>query len=234
MKKKRCCGKKKHGSKKRAVSLVLLILLFCAEVPILINAYFLDYSGRYILTAEEAEKQKFDCILVLGAGVRGKSPTLFLCDRLNCGLALYMGGASNRLLMSGDHGRKDYDEVDVMKNYAKEKGVDANAVFMDHAGFSTYESMYRAKAVFQVKKVVIVTQRYHLYRAIYDARKLGLDAYGVVATESNYPIRIDLLNNARECLARVKDFIFCIVKPAPTFLGEAIPISSSGALTEST
>ena len=99
---------------------------------------------------------------------------------------------------------------------------------MDHAGFSTYESMYRARDVFKVEKVLIVTQTYHIYRAVYDARKLGLDAYGYKAERLEYP----LINNLREAAARVKDFVWCIFKPEPTYLGEAIPISASGSLTD--
>ena len=154
-------------------------------------------------------------------------------ERLNKGIEVYKTGCTDRLLMSGDHGRQDYDEVNVMKNFAVDSGAVSNHVFMDHAGFSTYESMYRARDVFQVKSVVIVTQKYHLYRAVYNARKLGLDAYGVCADgQYNYDIFVRSYNNSREALARCKDFIWCIFKPEPTYLGEAIPISASGELTE--
>ena len=154
-------------------------------------------------------------------------------ERLNRGIEVYKTGCADRILMSGDHGRTEYDEVNVMKDFAVGKGAVAEEVFMDHAGFSTYESMYRAKDVFQVKKVVIVTQKYHLYRAIYNARRLGLDAYGVAADgQYNYSLPVRTFNNARESLARCKDFLWCIFKPEPTYLGEVIPISSSGVLTD--
>ena len=130
--------------------------------------------------------------------------------------------------MSGDHGTESYDEVNFMKDYAVNNGVEADNVFMDHAGFSTYESMYRARDVFEVESMLVVTQTYHLYRAVYNARKLGLDAYGYKAEHLLYPE----INNIREAAARVKDFVWCIFKPEPTYLGEAIPISSSGALTD--
>jgi vancomycin permeability regulator SanA len=154
-------------------------------------------------------------------------------DRLLQGVELYYNGASGKLLMSGDHGREEYDEVNVMKGFAVDSGVEADTVFMDHAGFSTYESMYRARDVFGVNKVIIVTQKYHLYRAVYNARKLGLDAYGVAADcQYNYDIFVRTYNNSREALARCKDFIWCIFKPEPTYLGEAIPIYLSGELTD--
>lgn len=218
---------------KRLVGVLLLLCLIFAQIPILINAYMYEFSSRYILTVEEASEGKFDCVLVLGAGVWGESPSPMLEERLNRGIEVYKTGCADRILMSGDHGRTEYDEVNVMKDFAVGKGAVAEEVFMDHAGFSTYESMYRAKDVFKVKKVVIVTQKYHLYRAIYNARRLGLDAYGVAADgQYNYSLPVRTFNNARESLARCKDFLWCIFKPEPTYLGEVIPISSSGVLTD--
>ena len=218
---------------KKVISLLLLLALIFAQVPILINTYMYEFSSRYFLTVEEASAEEFDCVLVLGAGVWDDGPSHLLEERLNKGVEVYNTGCTNRILMTGDHGREEYDEVNVMKSFAIEKGAIAEEVFMDHAGFSTYESMYRAKEVFQVKKVVIVTQKYHLYRAVYNARKLGIDAYGVAADgQYNFSLPVRTYNNFRESLARCKDFIWCIIKPEPTYLGEAIPISSSGVLTD--
>lgn len=106
-------------------------------------------------------------------------------DRLKQGIKLYELGASDRLLMSGDHGRKEYDEVNVMKKFAIDAGVPSEHIFMDHAGFSTYESLYRARDIFQADRIIIVTQKYHLYRAMYIAEKLGLEAYGVASDLGN-------------------------------------------------
>ncbi|MBR4018560.1 MAG: YdcF family protein, partial [Clostridia bacterium] len=110
-----------------------------------------------------------------------------------------------------------------------EAGVPSEDVFMDHAGFSTYESIYRAKEVFLAERVLIVTQGYHLYRALYVARSLGLEAEGVAADLR--PYRGQRYYDLREVLARCKDFAMCIFKPLPTYLGEAIPVSGSGDLT---
>ncbi len=218
---------------KKTVSLILLLILIFVQIPILINAYMYEFSSKYFLTVEEASKESFDCVLVLGAGVWGDSPSHMLEERLNRGVEVYKAGCTDRILMSGDHGRTEYDEVNVMKDFAVDKGAVSEEVFMDHAGFSTYESMYRAKEIFQVKKVVIVTQKYHLYRAVYNARKLGLEAYGVAADgQYNYSLPVRTYNNTRESIARCKDFIWCIFKPAPTYLGDSIPISSSGVLTD--
>ena len=132
--------------------------------------------------------------------------------------------------MSGDHSRSDYDEVNTMRNVAVEAGVPADDVFMDHAGFSTYESMYRARDVFGAKRIVIVSQRYHLYRALYVAERLGLDAYGVSADLRPYAGQE--AREVREILARVKDFLTAIVQPSPTYLGDPISLSGSASVTE--
>ncbi len=221
-----------HKVLKRIVALFFAACVVAVSLPVAANIYMCAYSSRYIITLEEAQKMNVDCALVLGAGVRNGSPTPLLKERLNCGVAVFNTGATNRILMSGDHGREEYDEVNAMKAYAKELDVPSDDIFMDHAGFSTYESMYRAKEVFCVKSAIVVTQKYHLYRAVYDARKLGIEAYGIDAEKLNYSLPVRLYNNSREFLARTKDVLWCIVKPYPTFLGEAVPISASGALTD--
>ena len=152
-----------------------------------------------------------------------------LKDRLIRALELYNAGAAPKLLMSGDHGQNEYNEVGAMKNYAIENGVPSEDVFMDHAGFSTYETIYRAKEVFEAKKVIIVTQEYHLYRALYIAKKLGVDAYGVSCDLNVYAGQS--ARDIREVLARNKDFFKCIFKPEPKYLGDVIPISGDGNLT---
>ena len=138
-------------------------------------------------------------------------------------------GAAPKLLMSGDHGRTNYDEVAAMKQFAINAGIPSENIFMDHAGFSTYESIYRAKEIFQAKKIIIVTQEYHLYRALYIADQLGVEAWGVSADYRSYTGQTS--RDIREFLARVKDFATGIFKPEPTYLGEAIPISGNGNLT---
>ena len=196
-----------------------------------INAWVKGSVKEYILTEEQAaELADVDCILVLGCKV-GADGTLshMLEDRLRQGVALYDLGAAPKLLMSGDHGTAEYDEVDAMKRYAVDAGISSQDVFMDHAGFSTYESVYRAKEVFGVRRVIIVTQEYHLYRALMVARRMGLEAYGVAVNYRTYAGQTS--RDVREVLARVKDFGMTIFWPEPTYLGEAIPISGSGDLT---
>ena len=204
--------------------LAFCLLIGCAVLAV--NGWVTYTAGKYIgETPPEA-----DCILVLGCGVREDGqPSLMLRDRLDKGLALYQAGAAPKLLMSGDHSRSDYDEVNTMKDYAMAAGVPSADVFMDHAGFSTYESMYRARDVFRAEKIIIVSQGYHLYRAVYDARALGLEAWGVPAEEIRYLGQF--MRDVREILARNKDFFYCIFQPEPTFLGEAIPVFGDGDQT---
>ena len=218
----------KNKAVKGVIIAVLCACLLGGVAVVGINAYMISYVSDYILTEDELKNEKFDCVMILGAGLWDDEPSPMLRERLEFGLKAYETGCTDKILMSGDHGREEYDEVNTMKDFAIENGVPADNVFMDHAGFSTYESMYRARDIFQVKKMVIVTQKYHLYRAVYDARKLGIDAYGFAADKLIYGVH----NDIRESLARVKDFFYCIVEPEPTYLGEAIPISASGSLTD--
>ena len=186
-------------------------------------------KGRIVET-DGLPDEEFDCIMVLGCQVKeGGKPSHMLRDRLQRGVETYQYGASEKLLMSGDHGRTDYNEVETMKQYAIDEGIDSENIFMDHAGFSTYESIYRAKEVFGVKKMVIITQEYHLYRALYIAEKLGIAAYGVA---SDYHIYAgQFMRDLREILARAKDFVTTIVKPEPTYLGDFIDIHGDGNVT---
>ncbi|MGN0520870.1 MAG: vancomycin high temperature exclusion protein [Candidatus Fimenecus sp.] len=199
-----------------------------------INAIVILKSKPFILEQSEAtDLNNVDCILVLGCAVwNNQTLSPMLEDRVKTGLSLLESDTCDRLLMSGDHGTENYDEVNHMKQYCVDKGVDPDIIFLDHAGFSTYESMYRAKAIFGVKKMIVVTQGYHLYRAVYIARALGIEAYGVAADLQEYALGTDIKNNLREALARVKDFGTCFVKPQPTYLGEAIPIDGSAKLSD--
>ena len=216
--------------KKRVLRVLVVMFLFAILLPLGISIYLCASVKDQIITLDEATKLDADAILVLGARVWDNgSPSGVLEDRLDTGISAYQAGVSDRLLMSGDHGQDDYDEVNAMKDYALEQGIPSENIFMDHAGFSTYESVYRARDIFQVKTVLIVTQEYHLYRALYIARALGLDAYGVAADRSVYSGIVGF--EAREILARVKDFFYTLIQPLPTYLGDVIPITGDGNAT---
>ena len=220
--------------KRHLIRICFILAALCVVLGVAalcINGHVKGTARPCLLTLEEAaDLEGVDCILVLGCGVRPDgTPSLMLQDRLDMGLTLYEAGAAPKLLMSGDHSRSDYDEVNTMKDYVMEQGVASGDVFMDHAGFSTYESMYRARDVFCAKRVIIVSQEYHLYRAVYNARALGLDAWGVAAEDINYLGQT--VRDLREILARNKDFFYCLFQPEPTFLGETIPVSGDGDLS---
>ena len=217
--------------KKRLLIIAAVLAALAAGTVFVPDIIVVSSAKNRIITADEAaELENTDCVLVLGAGVRDGNPTPMLRDRLITGISLYKSGAAPKIIMSGDHGREDYDEVNVMKSYAVENGVPDGDVFMDHAGFSTYDSVYRAKAVFEADSIIIVTQKYHLYRALYIAERLGVNAVGVSADLDDYSGQ--LKRDLREIAARDKDFFSCLFKPEPKYLGEKIPVSGDGNITD--
>lgn len=213
------------------ITLVCVIVCIAALLAALcINFHVKNTAEGRIVSPDSLPQGQYDCILVLGCGVRENgTPSPMLADRLDRAIALYRAGAAPKLIMSGDHGRKEYDEVNTMRAYALERGVPEEDLFMDHAGFSTYESIYRAKEIFCVTGMIVVTQRYHLYRALYTADAFGINAVGVSADYREYAGQS--FRELREIAARCKDFLQCIVKPAPTFLGDTIPVSGDGTVT---
>ena len=227
--------KQKTKPKRRWLSGCLRVLLCLAILGIstlvVINSIVKGSTKARILTSAQASQlEDVDCILVLGCYVHENGrPSDMLNDRLTRGVELYDLGAAPKLLMSGDHGRETYDEVDAMKQFAVDAGIPTADIFMDHAGFSTYESVYRARDIFKVKRIIIVTQEYHLYRALHCAKALGLESWGVSSDYRTYSGQF--ARDVREVLARVKDFGMGILKPKPTYLGEVIPITGNGDAT---
>ena len=225
-------------NKKRLLVILFVLLIIFMSLSFIgistvlgLNAYVKSVGGDNIITPEEAVNlEDVDCIIVLGCLVKDNgNPSDMLADRLERGIDLYKQGASAKIIMSGDHGTEGYDEVNAMKQVAIDAGVPSSDVFMDHAGFSTYESIYRAKEIFEADKIIIVTQEYHLYRALYIAEKLGIEAYGINADYHTY--RGQIMRDVREVLARCKDFANMIFKPEPTYLGEKISVSGDGDIT---
>ena len=171
-----------------------------------------------------------DAVIVLGCMVYDDStPSPMLDRRIQMGVKAYKLGIARKILLSGDHGTKGYDEVNVMRKVALENGVPSEDIFMDHAGFSTYETMYRAVHVFGIKKAVVVTQNYHLYRSVYNAENLGMDACGI--DSGNEGFIINPKSYPREFLAQAKDVVKCIFKPESTYVGEPIDIKGNGEVT---
>ncbi len=229
--------KKDKNKKKWHFSLKKLLLIFgllCLAVAVLfvaINAHVIRISAPRLISKEAVGNlENVDCILVLGSSVQPNGTlNRVVRERVDTALTLYESGVSQRLLMSGDHGKVNYDEVNAMKQYCVDKGVNTDVIFLDHAGFNTYDSIYRAKAIFGIQKMIIVSQEYHLYRAVYIANELGIEAYGVPAEQE---ATTALITNLRESVARVKDYFSCAFHIEPTVLGEPIPISGSAKLSD--
>lgn len=183
---------------------VAAILAMAILSPFLLSGMVkLAVTGK-IKNVEELCRTQ-DVILVLGCGIKANGePSDMLEDRLKTGVELYFGGAAPKLLLSGDHEQEDYNEVAVMKQYCLEAGVPEDAILCDRYGLSTYDSIVRACTLFGVKRAVIVTQEYHLYRALYIAEKTGVEAVGVSADIRAY--RLQWYRDLREVLARCKDY----------------------------
>ena len=225
----------KLGKRKKIIAIVLCVIvgigLLGVGIVFGINAYVKGSVDDKIMGVEEStELEGLDCIIVLGCKVKDDgSPSDMLKDRMKRAIELYEQGVAPKILMSGDHGQTNYNEVMTMKQYAIDAGVPSEDIFMDHAGFSTYETMYRAKEVFGVEKAIVVTQDYHMYRSLYIANELGIDAYGCPSARYNYSGQTS--RDIREVAARCKDFVTTIFKPEPTYLGDAIDIGGSGDVT---
>lgn len=208
------------------IGIVILVFII---IILTINFYIIDSTKNKIKSINEIKDNDIDCILILGAGIWGNKPSYMLEDRLLEGVNLYNRKIAQKIIVSGDHGRQEYNEVQVMKDFLIKKGIPSKDIFMDHAGFSSYDSIYRAKEIFKVNKLVIITQKYHLYRSLYIAKKLNLKAYGVKSDKRKY--RKQIYRELREIVARNKDFFKCMLKPKPQFLGKEIPITGNGDIT---
>lgn len=215
---------------KKVIIIITSLIILGIIIVFGINFYVVLSTKNQFSNIEKLKDIKdIDCIIVLGAGIWGDKPSPMLEDRLLTGIELYEEGIAPKIIMSGDHGRKEYDEVNIMKDFAIERGIPSEDIFMDHAGFATYDSIYRAKEIFEAKKIVIVTQDYHLHRALHIANSLGIEAYGVPSNPRKYGGQF--IRDIREILARNKDFVKSLFKPKPTYLGESIPVSGNGDIT---
>ena len=188
--------------------IILLIMIFI--LLIFITSLFVKIKTTKYISDNLPSSKKYDYIIVLGSAVYNGKPRAILEARLKKAIDLYQKGVAPKILMTGDHKDDGYNEVDVMKNYAIENGVAEDDIILDHLGLSTYDSIYRAINIFQIKKAVIVSQKYHLYRAVYIAREYGIDAYGVWSETTND--RLQIIREIREILARDKDYIKTLFK----------------------
>lgn len=213
---------------KKMLFIGILILLTTFLFVILIDRIVFIIGKKSIDAVDNVPSAQV--AIILGAYV---TPDGQLCDmlkdRVDTGVELYKSRKVKKLLLSGDHGKVRYDEVNNMRKYAESLGVPTEDIFMDHAGFSTYESIYRASEIFKVQSAIIVTQKFHLPRAMYIAKSLGLNATGVVSDRHIYYGAE--VYEYREVPARLKAFVQVNTYAKPTFLGTEIPISGDGRAT---
>lgn len=200
---------------KKIFKYILIVLIVIILVPVIINFYVILSTKNRIVSGDSELLADIDYIVVLGAGIRRGKPSPMLEDRLKTGISLYNNDISNKILITGDHMNDDYDEVTVMKNYLLEHGIPEEDIITDNYGISTYDSIYRVKNVYKFNKVVIVSQRYHLYRALFLSDNLDLESYGVEANLRYYYGQ--WYREIREILARNKDFIKGIIKPKAVY-----------------
>lgn len=214
---------------KKVCKYLLYTILLCF---LIIGVSYLDVErigNKHIYNSLEEVPQSYVGI-VLGARVYSNgSVSPILADRLMTGIELYKEGKVKKLLLSGDHGQVSYDEVNAMREFVSAHGVPDEDIFMDHAGFSTYDSMYRARDIFTVNDAIIVTQDFHLPRALYIGRQLSLNVVGFSADKRQY-IGMKYLNN-REILARAKAVMQIVIHDKPKYLGKTIPITGDGRET---
>ena len=168
--------------------------------------------------------------IVLGARVVGaKVIEGVYADRLQTAVNIYKKGKITKILVSGDHGQVNYDEVNAGKDYLLQAGVPAGDIFLDHAGFDTYDSIYRAKKLFGINRGLVITQDFHLPRALYFSHKLGVEALGCSADLHDYQ-NIKAMKS-REILARVKAWLSINLGSTPKYMGDTYNISGDGQQT---
>ena len=200
---------------------VLLIAIAAIAVPILMRSLMRPYIFSSIMDVPFAE-----VAIVPGASVLNGKPSPVLSARADMAIELFESGRVAKILVTGDNGELTHDEVTPVRRYLTEAGIPAEDIFLDHAGFDTYSSMYRAISVFHAQSAIIVTQDFHLPRAIYLARHLGMTAYGVVAEGGGSP-----LDYLREVPASDKALWDLFIHRLPQFLGSPFPLTGSGTST---
>jgi SanA protein len=214
---------------KQAIKFFLMVIVLGIISLFLINSYIKDTSKENIYQNIDDLPNK-QTALILGARIYDDgSMSDILLDRVQTAIELYKKGKIKKILISGDHGRKNYDEVNAVKNYLLDENIPSKDIFLDHAGFDTYDSIYRAKKIFKVNSLIIITQKFHLPRALYIAQGLNIDAVGMIADKHIYLGARK--SELREIPARFKAYLNIILHAQPKFLGDTIPITGDSSLS---
>lgn len=201
---------------------IIYISLFGLAVVACVNVYVKSETNSLIYTSEK-EVPKTNVGIIFGAGINGNRPSKYLKDRLDAGILLYKSKKINKILLSGDNGREDHDELTVMKEYCYNKGVDSTKIYIDYAGFDTYSTMSRAKYIFKIDTAILISQKYHLNRAVYIGNKMGVNSIGFSANTGQY--RNYKYVCFREFFSIFKSAIDVIRNREPHFLGNEININ---------
>lgn len=213
----------------KSLKFVFLLCVIIGVSAVVMNVIVIATAYKDVVDADEIASNEYDCVLVPGCSVYANgTPSPALKSRLDKAIEIYKSGKAKKMLMSGDHIGQYYNEVNAMKNYAVANGVPSEDIFLDHYGISTYDSLNRAKTVFELENVIVVTQGYHVYRGVWDAKCFGIKAKGVACDEK---INLDIKTNIREMIARCKDFLFGIIKPETEYKGGTISIFGNGDTT---
>ena len=202
---------------------IVLYLSVAGLIAVLFVNYHITSSTKKYIHYSLKKFPKNDVGIIFGAGINGNQPSKYLKDRLDAGILLYKAKRINKILLSGDNGREEYDELTVMKNYCYQHGVDTTKIYIDYAGFDTYSTMYRAKHIFKIKKATLISQEYHLNRALYIGRNLGIKSAGYSANKGEYSGYNYV--KFREYLSRFKSFFDVFRNREPKFLGNSIDIN---------
>ncbi|HUO56163.1 MAG TPA: ElyC/SanA/YdcF family protein [Candidatus Paceibacterota bacterium] len=200
---------------------LLAFALLCISIPIWMR---LDMRSFTYTSFQDVPKTQV--AIVLGASVVNGKPSPILAARTDAAIELYEMGKVSKILVTGDNGTLSHDEVNPVQRYLLAAGIPPQDIFLDHAGFDTYSSMYRAIAVFHATSATIVTQDFHLPRSLFLARHLGLQAYGVVANGQGTP-----LDYMREIPASDKALWDIMINRLPQYLGTPFPLTGSGTST---
>lgn len=204
----------------------LIVVLVVAQVILGIPLVMRLTMNRFIFTSIQ-DVPSAEVAIVPGASVYDGEPSPVLEERADTAIMLYEIGKVSKILVSGDNATTDYNEVNPVGRYLLAAGIPAQDIFLDHAGFDTYSTMYRAQAIFKASSVIVVSQDFHLPRAVFIGRHLGMSTYGVVA-EGSPGSPYDYL---REIPASDKALLDLIVGRIPQFLGSPFPLAGSGTST---
>jgi SanA protein len=208
----------------------IFILAFIGLIVILITNYYVKSNTESSIYNSQKAIPKTTVGIIFGAGINGDQPSKYLKDRLDTGILLYKNQKIQKILLSGDNGRDEHDELTVMKTYCYKNGVDTTKIYVDYAGFDSYSTIYRAKHLFKVDTAILVSQKYHLARAVYLGNSLGVKSYGFVANVGEY--KGHQYVKTREYLSVFKAVIDVFRDREPRFMGDEVNINGLSNYTK--